>query len=99
MANFLSNKSIDFLTINGTWLKNSFMNSVLAIHVYEIVRSDSPSQLRKHGMAVVTCDVANVLIIHLFELGVYTVNVYMTQSYNNYGKIKLISLMNIFFCQ
>ena len=76
VANLLNNNSIDFLAMSETWFTSSFMNSFLDIHKYEIARSDSPSQLRKHGVAVyirncikftvVSCDVDDILIIHFF---------------------------------
>ena len=106
VANLLSNNSIDFLAMSETWLTNSSMNSILDIHNYEIVRSDSPSQRRKHGMAVyirncikftvVSCNVDNMLIIHLIEFNVYVVNVYRPPSYTSEENLNLISLLNNF---
>ena len=57
------------------------------------MRSDGLNQLRKHGVAVyikncikltvVSCDVANVLTIPMFEFDIYILNVYIPPSYNS----------------
>ena len=102
----LNQHSIDICAISESWLNNTLKSSILQIYNYDLVRSDSPSQIKKHGVAVyirssfkynvISCDVPNVLIIFLCGFNVYVVNVYRPPSYNGEENGALINFLNSF---
>ena len=102
----LINNNIDFLGISETWLTSSVENSFLSIPGYEIVRHDSPSQRRKHGVAVylrnhlkfniIDCNIDNVLIIYLVDLCLYIVTVYRPPSCTSLENMQLAEFIEIF---
>ena len=102
----LNNNNIDFLGISETWLTNSVTDSFLVIPGYEIVRHDSPSQRRKHGVAVyirnnlkfnvISCNVDNVLIIYLVDLCLYIITVYRPPSCSSVENMQLAQFIEDF---
>ena len=61
-----------------TWLTNEVQDFFVSLPNYDLVRADSPSQVRKHGVAVyisslisynvVDCDIDNIVVVYLGKL-------------------------------
>ena len=72
---------MDILGISETWLTSDVPDSFVSIGGYHLVRSDNPSLVKKHGVAVyikseikysnVLCDVDNVVVIYLLDFDIY----------------------------
>ena len=48
----MSDYSVDILGVSETWLNDEILSSILLISSFDLVRSDSPSNTRKHGTAI-----------------------------------------------
>ena len=70
---------------------SSVEDSFVSISNYSIVRADSPSNVRKHGVAiyvkssikfmVIPCNTPNVIVIYLCDFELYIVTIYRPPSY------------------
>ena len=108
VQNFLISNNIDSLGISETWLTSEIEDSFINIPGYEIVRSDSPGLIRKHGVAmyvnndikfkIVDSYVNNVVIIYLFKFDIYIVTVYRPPSYSEFENNQLLNFI-CNFCQ
>ena len=84
---------IDILGISETWLTSDVNNSFVSLPGYDIVRSDSPGIIKKHGVAmyiktnikysVVECPVKNVIVVYLCSFNLYIVTIYRPPSYTD----------------
>ena len=106
-VNSLMNSSnIDVLGISETWLKPAIPDSFVCIPNYKLTRSDSPTGVGKHGVAVyvhqkykfkvIDCIVPNVVIICLLDYSLHIVTVYRPPSYNIDENRQLISFLSSF---
>ena len=107
VQNLLFSNNIDLLGISETWLTSDIGDSFVNIIDYEIVRSDNPGPVRKHGVAmyikrvikfeVISCILKNVLIVYLENLGIYVITVYRPPSYNDIENNLLVDFI-VDFC-
>ena len=73
------------------------MDSFISIINYDLTRADSPSNLRKHGIAmyikndlkyeILQVDVPNVVVINFISYGLNVMTVYRPPYYTAYEKI------------
>ena len=99
----LISNNIDVLGISETWLTSEIEDSFINIPGYEIVRSDSPGLVKKHGVAiyvnksirfeVINSCVKNVVIIYLFKFGIHLVTVYRPPSYSVFENDELLNFL------
>ena len=90
VENMLKENNIDILGVTETWLVKEVNDSYIEIDGYKVVRSDSPSGIRKHGAAVyiknnfkyaeVQCNLNNAVIIFLPDYDVYIATIYRPPS-------------------
>ena len=102
ISNLVSDCSVDILGVSETWLNDEILSSILLISSFDLVRSDSPSNTRKHGTAiyikksikyiVVPCNVPNVTGVYLLSYGIYVLTVYRPPSNNNSDNSYLVFL-------
>ena len=52
VSNLLDRYKVDILGISETWLTSDVPDSFVSIGGYHLVRSDNPSLVKKHGVAV-----------------------------------------------
>ena len=103
----LKQYNIDVLGVGETWLVQSIADSYVDINNYRLVRRDSPSNVRKHGIAIyirqcikfieVPCNIDNTVIIKLTEQDVYILFVYRPPS-NNAATDDLLATFIRGFC-
>ena len=110
IKNVISECCVDVLGISETWLNDEIYNSIVDVHGYDIIRSDSPSGRRKHGVCVYVRNnikyeelnwlVPNVTLLYLPDYGLYIVIVYRPPSNNNIDNIENQVLINFLteFC-
>ena len=48
----MQSQNIDVLGISETWLVSEVSDSFISIPGYNLIRADSPSGIRKHGVAL-----------------------------------------------
>ena len=87
----LTEHNVDILGISESWLNNTILDSFIDISNYDLIRADSPSGIRKHGIAVyvkielkyviLQTNVPNVVIVHFSSYGLYVITVYRPPSY------------------
>ena len=107
VASLLVSHNLDILGISETWLNSQITDSSLNIFGYEIARSDSMCQRKKHGVAmyirkglnyqIVCSNVNNVIIVYLPRYKVYILTVYRPPSYDDAYDDVLIDFL-LSFC-
>ena len=108
VKSLISENSINFLGVSETWLTASVGDSFINIPGYHLLRCDSPSQRKKHGVAayicnmckyeVVDCSLENILIVYLFEYGIFVITVYRPPSNSEMTDSNLINFLEQ-YCQ
>ena len=91
-----------------TWLSPEVSSSIVSVEGYTLIRNDSPSGLRKHGVCMyvhndlkighVYADHANTVGVFLPSVGIHYLNVYRPPSNTAAQDSELISYLEI-FCQ
>ena len=103
VINFLYCNEITVLGISESWLTSDTTDASLSIPTYTLLRADSPSGARKHGVALyihnslvftqVISDMPNMIVIYLNDYDLYVVTIYRPPSYSSMGNIALINLL------
>ena len=98
--------NIDILAISETWLNGEINDATIDIPEFNLIRNDSPSGIRKHGVAiyiaralnyeVITVDLPNLICLRLIDLGIYFVAVYRPPSYLQEDNSRLIDFLSRF---
>ena len=104
---FLLDNNLDFFGVAETWLLPDVPDSYVSIDGYRIVRSDTPTDTRKHGVCAyvrnnvhfseldVTC--SNVCAIHLIDFNLYVLILYRPPSNSNAENAELLEFL-LNFC-
>ena len=102
----LSSENIDLLGISETWLTQNTTDSYIDITNYKIVRKDSPSGVRKHGVAVyirnglkfeeIPTNLDNAIILKLHEQNMYVITIYRPPSYDTATNERVIGFLREF---
>ena len=100
---FLTLNHIDLLGLTETWLTSEVSDSFVSIPGYHLIRSDSPSGVRKHGVAVFIKDTikyeqivnfsSNVVLVQLPDFNIYVCIVYRPPSYSDLDNLALIEFL------
>ena len=103
VQSFLTLNHIDHLGLSETWLTSDLPDSFVSIPGYNLIRSDSPSGVRKHGVALFVKDSikfeqnvnisSNVVLVHLPDLNIYVCIVYRPPSYSDLENLALIEFL------
>ena len=103
---FMCANNVDFMGVTETWLTSETPDSFISLPGFNVVRSDAPGGIRKHGTAVyirsnikftqIPCPVSNVVAVHLFILNIYVVTVYRPPSNSHDDNAALISFISEF---
>ena len=103
----LSSHSIDLLGISETWLTEDTPSSFVGLPGFDLVRADSPGNVRKHGVAVyisssikfvrIDCSVSNVVVVYICSLDLYVLTVYRPPSFSVEDNAALIDFI-VEFC-
>ena len=98
--------SVDIMAISETWLSSDIKNPTIDIPEFNLIRSDSPSGIRKHGVAiyirqslineVITVNLPNLICLRLIDLGIYFVAAYRPPSYIQEDNNRLINFLSSF---
>ena len=107
VSNFLSSYNIDVLGVSESWLTSDIPDSFVAISGYHIVRSDNPSLVKKHGVAIyirnsinylnIPSGFKNLAVVFLVDFGIYIMTVYRPPSYNTDENVALMEFL-VNFC-
>ena len=97
---------IDLLGISETWLTSEINDATIDIAGYNLIRNDSPTGIRKHGVAAyIKSDMkytlipmisANTIGLHLIDFNVYCAVVYRPPSYTAHENSLLIQSLTEF---
>ena len=89
---FLFHSNIHVLGISETWLNSDIHDAALMIPGFSILRADSPSGIKKHGVAVyireyinyikIDVCVSNVIVVYLCSYDLYIVTIYRPPSFS-----------------
>ena len=95
VSNLLYTNKIDILCVSETWLNPVILDSVLSIKNYDIVRMDSPSGVRKHGVAIyIKCglpfDIFDVNAPNVIVISLSNYNIFVVYIYIDHPKVALI---------
>ena len=103
MQSFLTLNHIDLLGLSETWLTSEVSDSFVSIPGYHLIRSDSPSGRRKHGVALFIRDTikyeqnvnisSNVVLVQLLDFNIYVCIVYRPPSYSDLDNPALIEFL------
>ena len=106
IVNMCRDEDVYVLGVSETWLTSSVLDSFISVPGYDIVRSDSPSDRRKHGVAVyirrgiryevVPGTVSNVVTVKLLDFDIYIITLYRAPSYSHEENTQLISFLSNF---
>ena len=106
IVNMCRDEDVYVLGVSETWLTSSVLDSFVSVPGYDIVRSDSPSDRRKHGVAVyirrgiryevVPGTVSNVVTVKLLDFDIYIITLYRAPSYSHEENTQLISFLSNF---
>ena len=93
VSEFMYEYELNIFAVAETWLLPSVKDSFVDISDYIIVRKDTESIYAKHGVCLYirkdihfehhNVDIANVVCVHLVNLGVFIVVIYRPPSYSN----------------
>ena len=106
LFSFMSENKVDILGISETWLTNDINDSIVSIPNYNIVRSDNPNFVKKHGVAVyIKCSLKfqvinislNVIILFLVSHNIFIILIYRPPSYTELENQSLLNCL-IDFC-
>ena len=89
----LNRFDVDLLGVSETWLTSDVPDSFVSIVGYDLVRSDNPSLIKKHGVVIyirneikylnVQCDIDNMVIVFLVDFDIYVITVFRPSSYRH----------------
>ena len=98
--NMLHNDNIDILGVSETWLNSDILDAALSVQGYELIRGDSPSGIRKHGVALyirngikyelIGGSPPNMLCIALVDYNILFFVIYRPPSNSNSENLQLI---------
>ena len=107
VTSLLYQHQIQILTINETWLTSEIADSTVNIPGYQIIRSDNPGLVKKHGVAiyisnsikfvVVNC-LLNLLVVYFSLYDIYLISVYRPPSYSFDENESIINFLLDFCC-
>ena len=90
VKNFIYDHNVDIFGVSETWLNNDIYDATVQIDGYCLARKDSPSGIRKHGVAVyvkngikfseVDIDAPNTICIHLTDKNIFCAIIYRPPS-------------------
>ena len=93
LSNFASEQFLDFVVVTETWLTPDVQSSFVAVAGYDIVRADSRTGIRKHGVCIYVkngirfvqsdLDIGNAVAVHLLSYDIWVLGVYRPPSYSN----------------
>ena len=93
VRSLLISNNVDLLGISESWLTCDIPDSLVSIGNYNIIRNDTPGNIKKHGVEVyiksiskfeiVDCGLNNVVIFHLSDLDTYVITVYRPPLYTD----------------
>ena len=94
--NFIVDHDADVVGISETWLNHEIEDVTVSVPGFDIIRRDSPSGIRKHGVAayvkqslkyeVVNVDIPNLLCLYLVDYKVYHIVVYRPPIFKPVGQ-------------
>jgi hypothetical protein len=97
---------LDLLVVGETWLIPEVGSSFVMIHGYDVVRGDTDTGMRKHGVCIyVKKDInyvqdvfvcPNVVAVHLVALDVWVLGVYRPPSYGADSNEQLLRIVSDF---
>jgi hypothetical protein len=103
---FIVENELDVFVIGETWLVPSVSSSFVEVHEFSVVRGDTHSGIRKHGVCMyvknslnyeeVNLQLPNVAAVFLINLDVWILSVYRPPSYGDQENLDLVSLINDF---
>ena len=85
-----------------TWLLPNTPDSFVSINGYNIVRSNTPGDIRKHGVCmyikqhinfIILANCSNVCIAHLLDFNLYVVMIYRSPSYTHTDNVQLVQFL------
>ena len=98
--NMLHADNIDILGVSETWLNSDILDAAISVQGYELIRSDSPSGIRKHGVALyvkegikyelIEGSPPNMLCISLVDYNVLFFEIYRPPSNSTSDNLQLI---------
>ena len=106
VENFIRVNNVDIMNICESWLNCEINDNIINVAGYNLIRNDSPSGIRKHGVAtyirdnikynVVQTNVPNLICVYLLDLKVYCLNIYRPPSSNAEENANLIHFLSDF---
>lgn len=100
-------RSLDVVAVGETWLNSEVPSSFVAVHGFEIVRGDTDSSVRKHGVCLyirggirfveVVLEFPNVVAVHLVDFDIYVLALYRPPSFDDAQNGRLIEVI-LDFC-
>ena len=106
VKNLLQSQNIDVLGISETWLVSEVSDSFISIPGYNLIRADSPSGIRKHGVALyikvniqfdfISVTIPNVIVIFLPYYKLYVITIYRPPSYTDIENALLLNFISVF---
>ena len=101
--NFMHGDNIDILGISESWLNSDILDAAISIQGYVLIRSDSPSGIRKHGVALYVKDgikyeviegsPSNTICIYLTDYKILFFEVYRPPSNSSAENLQLINYL------
>ena len=99
--------ALDIVAVSETWLTASVPSSFVLLEGFDVVRGDTDSLVRKHGVCLFvrrglhfvehSLDCPNVAAIHLLDVDIWVLAVYRPPSYDEACNSRLIQLI-LTFC-
>jgi hypothetical protein len=107
LLNLVRDTGVDVVAVGETWLTSGVPSSFVLLAGFEIVRGDTDSAVRKHGVCLfvrrglkfveVDLQCPNVVGVHLVDYDVWVLAVYRPPSYSDVQNRQLMELL-LAFC-
>ena len=104
----MRDNDLDVLAVGETWLTADVPSSYIAVVGYEVVRGDTNSRVRKHGVCMYvrhgvrfeeqTVSIPNVVAVHLLDFDLWILAVYRPPSYSSEENSQVIDMV-LEFCE
>ena len=103
---FVRRENIDIIAVGETWLTSAVPSSFVTLTGYTIVRGDTDSAVRKHGVCLyvrrevrfvcIELDIANAAAVHLLDFDVWLIAAYRPPSYSEADNARLVQVITDF---
>ena len=108
VTSLIFDNKIDILCVSESWLNCNIFDSTIGVGGYNVVRADSPTGIRKHGVLIcikngisyseIGIDIPNVLVLYLPNHDIYVMCIYRPPSSGLNDNVKLLEFIEQ-FCQ